>query len=143
MKIHIINGPNLNWLGQREVDIYGNKTLADLEKDWQDYGEKNNISIVTFQSNSEGAILDYIYETVSTADGYIINAGALTHYSHALRDCIGGIDKPVIEVHISNPESREAFRHTSVISPVVVAKIAGFGTLSYELAMDSFIKGFK
>ena len=140
MEIHIINGPNLNWLGKREVNIYGNKTLSDLEKDWQSYGVKNGIEVKTFQSNCEGAILDYIYNTVKDVDGYIINAGAFTHYSFALRDCISGIDKPVIEVHISNPEGRETFRHTSVISPVVQGKICGFGVKSYTLALASFIK---
>ena len=140
MNIYIINGSNLNWLGKREVNIYGEKTLADLEKDWQYYGIKNNLNVKTFQSNCEGAILDYIYSTVNNADGYIINPGAFSHYSLALRDCISGIDKPVIEVHISNLESREFFRHTSVITPVVKGKICGFGVKSYILALASFLE---
>lgn len=140
MNIYIINGPNLNWLGRRDVNVYDKKNLADLEKDWQNYGVENNLNVKTFQSNCEGEILDYIYSTVNNADGYILNAGAFAHYSLALRECISSIDKPVIEVHISNPESRESFRHTSVITPVVQGKICGFGVKSYILALASFLE---
>ena len=138
MKIAIINGPNLNALGQREKNIYGNKTLKDLEKSWYDYGKKCNIDLITFQSNIEGEIIDYIYEQSKTVNGFIINPGALTHYSYALRDCIAGIDTPVIEVHISNIDAREDFRKNSVVSSVCAGKISGFGLKGYLLAIDSF-----
>ncbi|MCI0502181.1 MAG: type II 3-dehydroquinate dehydratase [Fusobacteria bacterium] len=139
MKIAIINGPNLNALGQRERNIYGNTTLEDLEALWFEYGKKKNIEIITYQSNLEGEIINYLYDNQDTVDGYIINPGALTHYSYSLRDCLAAVYKPVIEVHISNIEAREEFRKLSVVSPVVQGKVAGFGLKGYLLAIDSFL----
>lgn len=138
MKIAIINGPNLNALGLREKDIYGVKSLEKLEKEWYCYGEKLGIEIIFYQSNIEGEIIDYIYDNREYVNGFIINPGALTHYSYSLRDCIAAIDKPFIEVHISNIDAREEFRKNSVISPVVSGKISGFGLKGYLLAIDSF-----
>lgn len=137
MKICIINGPNLNWLGKREVKIYGEKTLEDLETEWLAWGEKNNIEITCFQSNSEGDIIDYLY--ASDADGIVINPGALTHYSYSLRDCLSAIDKVIVEVHISNIAKREEFRQKSVISPVAKGTIAGLGVKGYILALESYL----
>ena len=138
MKIAIINGPNLNWLGKREPSVYGNKGLKDLEVEWISYGKKLGIDVSVFQSNSEGELLDYIYSITEAVDGIIINPGAYTHYSYALRDCLAGIDTKVIEVHISNLEKREAFRHISLISPVVWGKISGLGVRGYTLALEAF-----
>ena len=138
MKIAIINGPNLNWLGKREPSVYGNKGLKDLEEEWKAYGKDLGMEVITFQGNGEGELLDYIYSIAEEVDGIVINPGAYTHYSYALRDCLAGIDVKVVEVHISNLEKREAFRHVSLISPVVWGKISGLGTRGYTLALEAF-----
>lgn len=138
MKIAIINGPNLGALGQREPGIYGKETLAELEQKWISYGSSLGLEVVAFQSNGEGEILDFIYAASGDADGYIINPGALTHYSYALRDAISAVGKPFLEVHISNVDSREEFRRHSVISPVAAGKISGLGTAGYLLALDYY-----
>ena len=138
MKIAIINGPNLGVLGQREPGIYGKETLAELEQKWISYGSSLGLEVVAFQSNGEGEILDFIYAASGDADGYIINPGALTHYSYALRDAISSVGKPFLEVHISNVDSREEFRRHSVISPVAAGKISGLGTAGYLLALDYY-----
>lgn len=138
MKIAIINGPNLGALGQREPGIYGKETLAELEQKWISYGSSLGLEVVAFQSNGEGEILDFIYAASGDADGYIINPGALTHYSYALRDAISSVGKPFLEVHISNVDSREEFRRHSVISPVAAGKISGLGTAGYLLALDYY-----
>ncbi|MDR0231521.1 MAG: type II 3-dehydroquinate dehydratase [Dysgonamonadaceae bacterium] len=136
MKIQIINGPNLNLLGKREPDVYGNTSfdsyLLSLRKNYP------NIAIEYFQSNIEGELIDKIHETGFTFDGIILNAGAYTHTSIALHDAIKAITTPVIEVHISNVHAREAFRHESKISAVCKGIIAGFGMDSYRLAVESF-----
>lgn len=142
MKIAIINGPNLNALGQREKTIYGQETLEILEKQWADYGKKLGLEVISFQSNIEGELLDYIYGTQKEVDGYIINPGAYTHYSYALRDAIAGVDRDFVEVHLSNVDDREEFRRLSVISPVAIGKISGFGKYSYLLALDFYAKKF-
>lgn len=138
MKIAIINGPNLGVLGQREPGIYGKETLAELEQKWISYGSSLGLEVVAFQSNGEGEILDFIYAASGDTDGYIINPGALTHYSYALRDAISSVGKPFLEVHISNVDSREEFRRHSVISPVAAGKISGLGTAGYLLALDYY-----
>lgn len=138
MKIAIINGPNLGALGQREPGIYGKETLAELEQKWISYGSSLGLEVVAFQSNGEGEILDFIYAASGDTDGYIINPGALTHYSYALRDAISSVGKPFLEVHISNVDSREEFRRHSVISPVAAGKISGLGTAGYLLALDYY-----
>lgn len=137
MKIIIINGPNLNLLGKREPEVYGSQTFNDYFQIL-----KNKFSSVTFdyfQSNIEGEIIDKIQETGYNYNGIILNAGAYTHTSIAIGDCIKAITTPVIEVHISNTFSREDFRHQSYISPVAKGVILGFGLQSYELAVASFL----
>lgn len=138
MKILIVNGPNLNALGQREVNIYGSETLENLEKQWIAYGKDLGIDIDVFQSNIEGEIIDYLYKMKDDVDGIIMNPGALTHYSYALRDCISAIEKDVLEVHLSNVENREEFRKISVITPVACGKISGLGKEGYILAIYFF-----
>ena len=138
MKIQIINGPNLNLLGKREPDIYGNASfesyLLSLKEKYAD------ITLEYFQSNVEGDLVSKIHETGFTFDGIILNAGAYTHTSIALHDAIQAITSPVIEVHISNIHARETFRHKSMISAVCKGIIAGFGMDSYRLAVEAIKK---
>jgi len=136
-RILIINGPNLNMLGKREPTVYGSKTLADINSNIQSYAQAMKISCDFFQSNHEGEIIDKIHSVLTDYDGCIINAGAYTHYSYAIRDAVACIDKPFIEVHMSNVHSREEFRHKSVISEVCKGVIAGFGANSYLLAVSA------
>ena len=133
MKILIVNGPNLNLLGKREPQIYGNQTF---ESYFEELKLATSADLSYFQSNMEGELVDCMQ--LSDHDGIILNAGAFTHTSIALRDCIASIAIPVIEVHISNITAREEFRHTSFISPVAVGVIFGFGLKSYELAVRYF-----
>ena len=134
MKILIVNGPNLNLLGQREPQIYGNVTFEDYLKELNSIF---NFQIDYFQSNIEGELINIIQE--SKHDGIILNAGGYSHTSVALRDCVLAIEVPVIEVHISNLSKRESFRHTSLISPVAVGSIMGFGIIGYQLALNYFV----
>jgi len=133
MKILIVNGPNLNLLGKREPQIYGNQTF---ESYFEELKLATSADLSYFQSNIEGELVDCLQ--LSDHDGIILNAGAYTHTSIALRDCIASITVPVVEVHISNITAREEFRHTSFISPVAVGVIFGFGLKSYELAVRYF-----
>ena len=135
MRIQIINGPNINLLGKREPSIYGNVTfedyLAELRKDYPE------VEIDYFQSNVEGEMINRIQEVGFDVDGIILNAGAYTHYSYAIRDAIAAVRLPCVEVHMSNVHAREEFRHKSVIGPVCAGVIAGFGKHSYLLAVDA------
>lgn len=133
MKILIVNGPNLNLLGKREPQIYGNQTF---ESYFEELKLSTSADLSYFQSNIEGELLNCLQ--LSDHDGIVLNAGAYTHSSIALRDCIAAIAVPVVEVHISNITAREEFRHTSFISPVAVGVIFGFGLKSYELAVHYF-----
>ncbi len=135
----ILNGPNLNLLGTREPEIYGSDTLSDLEAACLAHGSGLGIDVECRQSNHEGALLDHLHAARDTHFGVVLNAGAFTHTSIALYDAIVGVELPVIEVHISNVHSREAFRHTSVIAPATVGQICGFGPHSYILAMDALM----
>jgi len=135
-KILLIHGPNLNMLGQREPEIYGHETLSDLEEKCRQYAVKNGCSLECFQSNHEGAIIEEIHKAVDTIDGVIINAGAYTHTSIAIHDALKLLSCPIIEVHISDIESREEFRHHSYITPVSATVIAGQGTDGYLQAID-------
>ncbi len=137
MKLLILNGPNLNLLGKREVNIYGNQSFEDYFNILKN--KFNTIEFAYYQSNSEGKLIDKIHEVGFTYDGIVFNAGAYTHTSIAIADAISGITTPVIEVHISNVFKRESFRHHSYLSPVCVGTIAGFGLHSYDLAIQSFI----
>jgi len=137
--IQVIHGPNLNLLGQREPEVYGRVTLAEIDARLQAYAAKVGIEVQTFQSNSEGAIVDAVHRAAGWADGLVINPGAYTHYSYAIRDAISAVGLPTVEVHLSNVYAREPFRHTSVIAPVCVGQIAGFGPQSYRLGLDGLI----
>lgn len=137
MALLIINGPNLNLLGKREKDIYGNKSFEDYFGELQ--GRYSEAGLVYFQSNSESEIINKIHEVGFDIDGIIINAGAYTHTSVAIRDAISGVTSPVIEVHISNVHRREEFRHKSYISAVCKGVIAGFGLDSYRMAVEHFL----
>jgi 3-dehydroquinate dehydratase II len=137
MNIIIINGPNLNLLGKREKGIYGEKKFESYFTELSSAFPEVNLHY--FQSNSEGAIIDKIHETGFSFDGIIINAGAYTHTSLAIRDAIAGIETKAIEVHISNIFQRESFRHLSYIAPVCLGSISGFGLDSYRLAIEYFV----
>lgn len=137
MKIAIINGPNLNLLGKREPEIYGNKTFEEYFKFLED--EFKNIELIYFQSNHEGAIIDKIHEIGFYFNGIVLNAGAYTHTSIAIADAVSAITTPVVEVHLSNVFARETFRHHSYISAVAKGTIGGFGLQSYKLAIQSLL----
>ena len=140
MKISIINGPNLNLLGTRETDVYGNKNFGTFYEGLKSHYP--NIEFKYFQSNIEGEIIDYIQKEGFSSDGILLNAAAYTHTSVGIADAIKSIESPVIEIHISNTFSREDFRHKSFISPVAKGIIAGFGLDSYRLGVES-IKALK
>lgn len=140
MNILVINGPNLNLLGEREPGIYGNETLASLNEEIREKAAELGHKTAFFQSNCEGDIINALHESRSDCGGVILNAGAYTHYSYAIRDAISAIKIPVIEVHISNVHRREEFRSHSVISAVCHGTIAGFGTYSYILALYALDK---
>ncbi len=138
MKIIIINGPNLNLLGKRENDIYGDESFNEF---FNRIREKySNVDISCYQSNVEGELIDKLQEVGYSYDGIILNAAAYTHTSIGIGDTVKAIETPVVEVHISNTFSREEFRHTSFISPNAKGIILGFGLQSYELALQSFLK---
>ncbi len=140
-KLLVINGPNLNLLGTREPEIYGHTTLADINEMIKKRAEKFDIEADFYQSNHEGAIVDKIQQAWADGVEYIIlNAGAYTHYSVAIRDAIAGVEVPVIEVHLSNIHKREEFRHNSVIAPVCLGQISGFGADSYMVALEAVIR---
>ncbi|GIN85511.1 3-dehydroquinate dehydratase [Heyndrickxia sporothermodurans] len=144
MNILLLNGPNLNLLGKREPNVYGNQTLDDLYNRFNQLEEEYHVKIVPFQSNHEGALIDKLHEAGEKGfSGVIFNPGAFTHYSYAIRDAIAGIDVPVIEVHISNVHKRESFRRESVISPVTIGQIVGFGLYGYELALKAMVEYIK
>ena len=141
--IYVLSGPNLNMLGKREPEIYGSQTLEDIHNSLKEKAALRQIDVYCFQSNHEGQLVDLIQEAGEKASGLIINAGALTHTSIALADAIRAIDIPAIEVHMSNVYQREDFRHHSYLSPVVIGLICGFGSQSYELALDVLLKDEK
>ena len=141
MKILLINGANLNLLGQREPEKYGHLTLESIENSIIELGRKNNVEIECFQSNHEGEIIDKIQQT--TCDGLIINAGGFTHTSVAIRDAISSVGIPTVEVHMTNIHAREEFRHTSLISGVSIGQVVGFKEKSYEYALLGLIDYLK
>jgi len=138
-RLLIVHGPNLNLLGTREPAIYGSTTLADIDRTVADAGRHRSVEVRSVQSNSEGTIIDAIQEARGWADGIIINAGAYTHYSHAIADAITAVGLPAVEVHISNVYARESWRHHSVLGPVVVGSICGFGRTGYLLALEGLL----
>lgn len=135
--ILVLNGPNLNLLGEREPSVYGSLTLGEIEQRLLDAGRQAGVELRFFQSNHEGALVDALQDARHWSGGVIFNPGAFTHYSYALSDVIASITIPVIEVHISNIYAREEFRHKSVLSPVCKGKITGFGWRSYLLALHA------
>jgi 3-dehydroquinate dehydratase-2 len=139
MKIFIINGANLNILGKREPEHYGNQTLDDINSEIKKKAESLGIEVEFFQSNIEGEIINFMQDAKNNgAEGIILNAGAFTHYSYAIHDAVKSADIPVIEVHLSNLHRREKFRHRSVLTGVCVGQIAGLGKHSYILALEYF-----
>lgn len=137
-KILVIHGPNLNFLGIREKGVYGEMSFDKLNEYLLKSAEDMGLSLEIFQSNSEGALIDRLQQAYyDEIDGIIINPGAYTHYSYALRDAIASINIPTVEVHLSNIHKREEFRHTSVTAPVCIGQIAGFGVYSYILGMQA------
>lgn len=139
MQIAIINGPNLDMLGERQPAIYGSKTLSQINEDIAKFAAGEGVNVEFFQFNSEGDIIDCIHNVY--CDGIIINAGAYSHYSYAIKDAITCRDIPVIEVHLSNIYKRDEFRRKSVLTDVCVGIISGFNSLGYKLALQAFISG--
>jgi 3-dehydroquinate dehydratase II len=137
--ILVLHGPNLNLLGTREPGVYGTITLADIDTALEREARARDVTLRILQSNHEGALIDAIHEAHTWADGILINPGALTHYSYALRDAIAAVGLSCVEVHLSNIHAREPFRHTSVIAPVCRGQISGFGTQSYLLGFAALL----
>jgi 3-dehydroquinate dehydratase-2 len=136
-KVLVLHGPNLNRLGKRETSIYGHVTLKDLNDRLIKKGKEWGCEVHTAQSNVEGELINHIHMAEGQYDYIILNPGAFTHYSYALRDAIASVEVPVVEVHLSNIHARESFRETSVTAPVCRGQIVGFGLLSYELALTA------
>jgi len=137
--IAVIHGPNLNMLGKREVGIYGGKTMEDINAAVSTEAEKLTVTVEFYQSNTEGELVTFIQKCRGRVDGLLLNAGAYTHYSIALRDAISAAQVPTVEVHISNIYTRESFRHVSVIAPVCLGQICGFGAFSYIVGLRALI----
>ena len=138
--ILVINGPNLNLLGQREPEVYGRETLADIVSALRSFAGDRDVELSDFQSNSEGELVSAIHNARESVDGIILNAGAYTHYSIAIRDAIAGVALPVVETHLSNIHAREPFRNKSVLAPVCVGVVAGFGRHSYFVALEALLR---
>jgi 3-dehydroquinate dehydratase II len=139
LHILVLHGPNLNLLGRREPEVYGSTTLADINQALEQEGQLLNAQIVTLQSNHEGALVDAIHAAWGQQHGILINPGAYTHTSVALRDAIAGVAIPTVEVHLSNVYKRESFRHHSYIAPVALGQISGFGAESYRWGLQALI----
>jgi 3-dehydroquinate dehydratase-2 len=135
----VVHGPNLNLLGTREPHLYGHTTLADIDRDLAEAGDELGVKVETFQSNSEGALIDRIQESRGKAAALVVNAGGYTHTSVALRDALAAVGLPVIEVHLTNLAAREEFRHRSLLAPVCVGQITGLGAFGYRLALEAAV----
>ncbi|MFN0148964.1 MAG: type II 3-dehydroquinate dehydratase [Dehalococcoidia bacterium] len=132
----LVHGPNLNLLGERKPEVYGTTTLLDIEAQVAAAANARGAAVLCYQSNHEGALIDFLHEHRRFADGVVLNAGAFTHTSVALRDAIEAIQLPVVEVHISNTHAREGFRHISLIAPVCLGQVSGLGREGYTAAVD-------
>ena len=139
MRILVLHGPNLNLLGEREPEIYGRTTLAEIDARLRELGAKRNVVVESFQSNHEGALLDRIQAARRTHQAIIINPGGLTHTSVALRDALVASDLPVVEVHLSNIHAREDFRQRSLVAGIALGQISGLGAKGYELALEALL----
>ncbi len=139
LSILVLHGPNLNLLGTREPEVYGSTTLDGIDKSLQEEGNRLKIEVSCFQSNHEGSLVDAIHQAAFDHQGIVINAGAYTHTSVAIRDALSGVNLPTVEVHLSNIYRREAFRHHSFIAPVVIGQISGFGANSYILGLQALV----
>ncbi|HET8654750.1 MAG TPA: type II 3-dehydroquinate dehydratase [Longimicrobiaceae bacterium] len=139
MKIAVVHGPNLNLLGQREPGLYGSATLAEVNAGLAELGRELGAEISVFQSNGEGALVDHVQSTGPGVDGFVVNAGAYTHTSIALRDALLAVGRPFVEVHLSNVFARESFRHHSFLSDRAVGVVAGFGPESYLLGLRALV----
>ena len=139
-KVLVIHGPNLNMLGRREPELYGETTLAEIDEALRELGSRLNIDVETFQSNHEGALVEKIQESVDHCSGVIVNPAAFTHTSVALRDALLLLDASIIEVHLSNIYAREPFRHKSLISDIATAQLTGFGKAGYYMALEAMAR---
>lgn len=139
LRVLVVHGPNLNTLGQREPEIYGRATLAEINQRLSEHAAALNAEIRAFQSNHEGALIDFLQAEAAQAAGIIINAGGLTHTSVSLRDALAGTGKPAVEVHLSNIYAREPFRHTSLLTPVCKGLIVGLGWRGYIFALEAVL----
>jgi 3-dehydroquinate dehydratase-2 len=142
-KVLVLHGPNLNMLGIREPGVYGSVTLEAINQNLNQMAKQHAMELDIVQSNHEGELIDQIHRAFGIKDGIMINPGAFTHYSYAIRDALSSVSLPTIEVHLSNIHSRESFRHRSVIAPVVTGQIAGFGAYSYELGLLALVQHFQ
>lgn len=139
-EIHVLNGPNLNLLGHREPDIYGSTTLDDIQTMLQGIAAEDGMEVRLRQTNYEGELVEHIQDARLAAAGVIINPAAYTHTSVAVHDALRTLDIPIIELHLSNPHAREAFRHHSYVSPVATGIVAGFGALGYEMSLRTMLR---
>jgi len=139
MRVLVLHGPNLNLLGKREPGVYGHRSLSEIDDALTEEATKQRVELRIVQSNHEGDLIDAIHAAIDRADGILINAGAFTHTSVALRDALAGMNLPAVEVHLSNIYAREEFRHRSLIAPVCVGQISGFGWRSYLLGLTALI----
>lgn len=141
MRVLVLNGPNLNLLGSRRPEVYGESTLAELDEQCRQWGAALGLEVTTLQSNHEGALIDALHDAIGRFDGVVINPGALTHYSYALHDAIEAVPMPVVEVHLSDISTREEWRRASVISAACVATVTGRGPAGYRQALEMLAEG--